>query len=224
MHVTVRYSYELRVEREPDVAVFFDIFRASTAIAALLAQRPAELLTSADAELALAKVAAGYRLISEVHAGGLDNSPTQIAATDLRGARVVHKSTNLTHAIFRNLGFRTGLIGSFANIAALIAHVRALQPKTVELIAAGHIGKAAPATEDMAAAKHAAASLRGDVLHEAMDLALIKEELARKVLPPDFGPHYWDDTKVALTLDAYPYVGEILPHGEGTLQIRRVTP
>ncbi len=101
MRVITRQSYDAPPAPRVDVAVLFDIFRASTTLAALLSRQPAEIVATNDEKTARSLAAVGHVLISEVFRGGLDNSPTKVLAAELAGKKIVHKSTNMTNDAHR---------------------------------------------------------------------------------------------------------------------------
>jgi hypothetical protein len=71
---------------------------------AIISASPAKIILTNNEETARRLVDQGALLFSEVFGGGFDNSPTQVRAMDLSGKIIVHKSTNLTNAIFNHAG------------------------------------------------------------------------------------------------------------------------
>src|SRR5690349_17997087 len=102
MHITIRNSYDPPRSTSPDVAVFFDVFRASTTLLALVHVGAAKIYSANDEETCRSFHKQGYELVSEVFAGGIDNSPSQVLTGSYKGRQIIHKSTNLTAAVFHN--------------------------------------------------------------------------------------------------------------------------
>lgn len=229
VEISIRQSFDPKPTPTADVTVFFDIFRASTTLAALASRGPAEILSTNDLARVKAMTAAGTILISEVFAGGFDNSPSQIlAAGEINTkSRIVHKSTNLTTAIFAALPLQLALVAGFSNMNATVRFIRSMDPRCVELIPAGHRNLARAAIEDTAAAETMADLLRGDPPEGALAARLagirsaIRDLKARR---EDLAQHYWNDVEIALALDRFGYVLQAVPHSEGVLAIRVLTP
>lgn len=225
MRIVVRNSYEPR--RAPAaVTVFFDIFRASTTLLALMSQKPRLLVAVNDAESARRYAEEGYALFSEVYPGGYDNSPVQGLAGDFHGKDVVHKSANLTEALFANAPWQDAYVGSFVNLTALGEHLRALRPESVELVAAAKFHHKREAVEDSVCAR----SLRTYLETGAVDvtgvegydqivakLAYLKSQAERSVPKT-----YWQDVDLALSRDRIPVLARIVPHRERSLRIESV--
>lgn len=222
MRITLRQSFKARAADldPPDMAVFFDVFRASTTLAALIGQKPQEILSTNDRLVVEGLVADGYVLVSEVFQGGLDNSPTQVLAAGLEGKRIVHKSTNLTAAIFHNLPVRRILIAGFCNLNETAAAILASKPGSVELIPAGHFHKAAETDEDSGAAEAMAAALRGEVQALVPHRAAIEAKLSRLKDKGGLPDHYFDDAAAALTFGRFPYVVEARCVSDGLIELR----
>jgi phosphosulfolactate phosphohydrolase-like enzyme len=206
-----------------DVRIFFDVFRASTTLLALLSRGAGRILSTNDEAAIRRYQADGYRLVSEVFAGGYDNSPTQVLAAPLAGSRIVHKSTNLTTAMFGvGLAERT-FIGGFVNATRLVAYALGLGADTIELVPAGHFGKLKPALEDTACAELYQLGLTAALPPVSPRRAEIDAKVAdlkeRKVDTP---AHYWADLDLALTHDALPYLAEVRPLGSGLVEVRGV--
>ena len=224
MRIAVRQSYESPVIPRPDVAVFFDVFRASTTLLALLSRRPAHLVSANDLETCRRYRANGYRLVSEVFAGDFDNSPSQVLAASLAGQPVIHKSTNMTNALFHHQGAGRSLIGGFVNASRLARHLRAGGYASVELVACGHFARGTEALEDttgVALVHDLLAGGDGDV-----DLSGVHAKLASKRarLGGQVAEHYWEDARLALARDSLPYLAEASRLDATTLEVREVEP
>jgi phosphosulfolactate phosphohydrolase-like enzyme len=211
IHVRQAFAPSAFGTAKADVTVLFDVFRASTTLAALLAAKPARVVATNDAAAAAELVAQGFQLVSEVFAGGIDNSPTQVVAARLGGRSVVHKSTNLTESLFRIFPeAQRVLIGSFANASTLVAALRAAAPARVELVAAGRHGGREECAEDTACAAFVRAALTG-AMPAMPTLAALRPDLAKKRQAGEREAHYWADLDVALTRDAFATLPEARP-------------
>jgi phosphosulfolactate phosphohydrolase-like enzyme len=210
-----------------DIHVFFDIFRASTTLLAILSQHPAEVLATNSEAMARSYQAKGYHLVSEVFAGGFDNSPTKLLKANLQGERIVHKSTNLTPAMFASGFAKRNFIGSFVNMSALARHLDPLASEFIELIPAGHFAKERQAQEDSACAEMLALCVQclragkpfpSSIPRAEEIMTKIEDLRTRKVMPP----HYWEDLTFSTRLDVLPILAEVVPIGPDLVTIRTV--
>jgi 2-phosphosulfolactate phosphatase len=148
----------MRVERRDHLAgaraargtaVIIDVFRACSTLACAFAGGAARVLPVAGVRQAREVCARlpGALLAGERHARrlpGFDagNSPTELAALDLRGRTLVHT----THAGTRGLVCASGaaevLTGAFVNISAVAAFIAARRPQRVSLVRMGHEARA----------------------------------------------------------------------------------
>lgn len=220
MRVHVRQAFEAISPDRADVTVLFDIFRASTTLSALISKAPAQILATNDQAHVAALVSQGYVLVSEVFAGGLDNSPSQVLAEPLTGKHVVHKSTNLTTALFHIFPHtHRVIVGSFVNMTKIVTYLQSIDPGVVDLVPAGHFEKKRNAVEDTACAMMMAARLRGRAATEIPDMPAIQTYLAGKRQERPGPSHYWNDVEIALTLDRLPYIAEAKVRGDGTFEM-----
>ncbi len=219
MRIAVRNSYESPVFASADAAIFFDVFRASTTLLALVSVRAERILSANDEATCRGYQAQGYELVSEVFAGGIDNSPAQVLAGKFTGHRVIHKSTNFTNAVFHNLGAKRLLIGALVNAERLVEHVFSAGYETVELIAASHFAGRTEAVEDLAGARVVEAMLKREAVGVLPEAELIAAKLARKRQTQNLPAHYWDDTRLALELNRLPELAEIRRLDERTMEV-----
>ena len=147
MEVKIQDSFEPSAKIS-ELAVFIDIFRASTSIICLLHRGARKVLGIRDEEELKAALAAGYRLVSEVVKTDMDNSPSRILASDRSGERFAHKSGNLTEAVFANLGWKRAIICGFVNLDAVVAWIRSSGVSSVTIIPAQHFAEKKKAVED----------------------------------------------------------------------------
>jgi len=116
-------------------------------------------------------------------APGLDlgNSPSEVAALDLRGRRVIQCTAGGTRALAASTHAGVLLAGSLVCAAATAAYLRALAPPAVTLVVTG-IWSDRDGDEDHACADLIEALLRGDDLP--------REPFARRVRQSDFGRRF----------------------------------
>ena len=110
-----------------DLVLFVDIFRASTTIVTLFANNATKIVGVKSLQQAQEFVAKNYLLVSEVYDGGYDNSPTQLLGTSIAGKKFVHKSTNLTSAIFSSSIATKSMVVSFINARSTCRYIQSLQ-------------------------------------------------------------------------------------------------
>jgi phosphosulfolactate phosphohydrolase-like enzyme len=223
MNVTTRNSYEPSpFGTETEVAIFCDIFRASTTLLTLANSKAKEIYLTNDEETAFNFVKKGALLFSEVFKGGYDNSPTQVMTLDLVGKTVIHKSTNLTNAVFHHPGFARGYIGGFVNLSRVVSLLKLSLGKKVELVAASHFADGAEALEDVSCIKLMASYLNTGILgpipmHKDI-LALVEAKRAK-------GKHssqYFKDIEHALTLDDFNFLAEVTICDEKIMRLTRL--
>jgi len=218
MLISVRNSFDAPTWEAADLVVHFDIFRASTTLLALLSQKPARILSANDRATVERFRRQGYTLVSEVFAGGIDNSPSQVLSGSFQGAKVIHKSTNLTNSIFLGSGSATRtVIGGFVNATCLVSFIRSGGFARVELVAAAHFGRREIAVEDWACAQMVLQMLEGHPVDLPALLRPVRAYLTEKRRRRSYPDHYWRDTELALALDTLPYLAEVRPLESGLL-------
>jgi phosphosulfolactate phosphohydrolase-like enzyme len=231
MSIFVRNSYEQPAANGlADVAIFCDVFRASTTLLTILNKSPGQVLLTNDEPTANRYVAQGAVLFSEVFAGGFDNSPSQAENADLDGKVVIHKSTNLTNAIFSSSILRPGsggrgFIGGIVNLNALVRYLQPLNGsggKVFEIVAASHFGKHTEAVEDIACATMIADALRGHPHSTIPRLEEIGAKIERKRARGNYSRHYFDDVVIALQLNRYDFLAEIKVIDGNLMEITRI--
>jgi phosphosulfolactate phosphohydrolase-like enzyme len=138
----------------------------------------------------------------------------------LQGAWIVHKSTNLTTAMFGvGLAQRTYL-GAFVNATRMVAYAKALGADSIELVPAGHYTKLRPALEDTVCAELYQLGLTDSLPPESPRLAEIGAKVADlKARKHETPTHYWQDVAFALQRDALPYLAEVRALEPGLVEI-----
>ena len=163
---------------EAPVAVALDVLRASSTICAALAAGFESVACVGELEDALALRGAGTTLAGErdcVRIEGFDlgNSPAEIAS-EPRSGRLVLSTTNGTRLLVAAAArCEVVLVGSLANVGAVAAAVRALDPADVVVLCAGVEG--AFALDDAYCAGRLVQELGG----ERADSAVAAEVLVR---------------------------------------------
>lgn len=210
MNVVVRNSYEQPSGNGlTEVAVFCDVFRASTTLLTILSRSPKKVFLTNKEEVAAQHVANGAVLFSEVWSGGFDNSPYQAASADLSGKVVVHKSTNLTNAIFHHPGFRRGFVGGFVNLTVQSQFLLANRSSDIELVAASHFARGTEAVEDVSCVRLLAMLANGARAKGILLESDIRAKIESKRQSGTYTLHYFNDVEMALKIDLFDFLAEI---------------
>ncbi|HLE11091.1 MAG: hypothetical protein A2504_01655 [Bdellovibrionales bacterium RIFOXYD12_FULL_39_22] len=200
MKIYMRNSYETEI-KEADVSIFMDIFRASTTINYIFKWRPAHVVgvnTLDDAKMWMRR---GYLLVSEVFDGGFDNSPSAMRDTNLDGKKLVHKSTNLTNAVFSKATISEGMVAGFVNIDQIKNYILQQKFSMVEIVMAASFAQHKEAIEDRSCAQFLQALLLGESPSEYPFMSQIKKKIETVETRVDLA----EDIKLSLernTLDA----------------------
>ena len=145
--------------------VIVDVFRAFTTAAFCVAAGAREIVLVGDHEHALAmkREDPSLFLTGEIDGRpipGFDagNSPTVIERLDLRGRRVVQRTSSGTQGVVAASGAREILLGSFVVAEATVRYLRGAEEATI--VAMGE-GGTKPSDEDEACAEYLASRLAG---------------------------------------------------------------
>jgi 2-phosphosulfolactate phosphatase len=223
MQIVTRNSYEMSpFGKETDIAIFCDIFRASTTLLTLANSGSKEIYLTNDEDTVSGFVKKGAILFSEVFKGGYDNSPTQVRSLDLTGKTVIHKSTNLTNAIFHHPGFAKGYIGGFVNLSCVIKFLKLCPPKKVELVAASHFAKGNEAVEDASCVALMASYMESGLKTSIPMHKEILESVEAKRVRGKHSPHYFTDVEYALTIDEFDFIAEVAICDSKTMRLSRL--
>lgn len=133
------------------------------------------------------------------------NSTSAIARADLRGARLVQRTSAGTQGVIAADGADEIVLGSFVCAGAIVRHVRARRPAEVSLVAMGMRAER-PAAEDDACADLLEARLRGTPLDEATLLARLVSGGAGERFEEDSDDFPRADVDHCLRLDAFDFV------------------
>jgi 2-phosphosulfolactate phosphatase len=202
--------------------IVIDVLRAFTTAACAFDRGASSIELVATAEEALARRAAepGLLLVGE-HLGrrleGFDfgNSPPELHAADLRGRRLVMRSTAGTQAVVRGVHAQTLLLASLTVASATAARALALGDE-ITILASG--SPSGPGEEDEACAELLEALLLGQVLDRARCLQrVLASRAARKALDPAVDWITPADLGAALALDRFDFWMEVERVGDRCL-------
>lgn len=150
-----------------DVAVVIDVVRAFSAEAYAFAQGAREIIAVSGVEEAFdwKRREPDVILFGETmgeHIPGFDygNSPFELSAQDLTGARLVHRSSSGTQGVVRSAGAQLTLVSSLVCARATAAFLRALHPRQVDFIVTGR-DRYFTGDDDLACADYIEALLLG---------------------------------------------------------------
>lgn len=199
-----------------DVCVVIDVLRA-TSTAAVLCHRFDALRVASTPEVlpSLPPAPNGYALFSEL-AGvdfdcmRFDNSPSRARAADLGGRSALLMTTNGTLAVATAARIADEVVlGSFVNLGAIAAYVRARGVDSVALMPAGSVKRAEAHAEDDACAESLGAVLTASPVDVAAVIARSRHDpriLARLAKETDL----LDDVELCFDLDAVPVVPRVV--------------
>ena len=194
-----------------------DVFRAFTTAAFCVAAGAREIVLVNDHQQALAMKRADPALFLSGEIDGrpiagfdVGNSPSAIEHMDLKGRRVVQRTSSGTQGVVAATGARAIVLGSFVIAAATVRYLRE-RADEVTIVAMGQNAKV-DADEDLLCARYLAAALRGEPLPPTQ-VTLVEEW-------PDWFPRR--DAELALQVDRFSFA---LPVSrENGLLIARPTP
>jgi len=197
--------------------VIVDVFRAFTTAAFCVAAGAREIVLVNDHQQALAMKRADPALFLSGEIDGrpiagfdVGNSPSAIEHMDLKGRRVVQRTSSGTQGVVAATGARAIVLGSFVIAAATVRYLRE-RADEVTIVAMGQNAKE-DADEDLLCARYLAAALRGEPLPPTQ-VTLVEEW-------PDWFPRR--DAELALQVDRFSFA---LPVSrENGLLIARPTP
>ncbi|NJN96814.1 MAG: 2-phosphosulfolactate phosphatase [Anaerolineales bacterium] len=163
--------HQTTLETCPDATgtvVAIDVVRAFTTAAYAFAAGASEIILTGTVEeaLALRRQFPDTLVMGEVDGLSISefdfgNSPTQIAALDLTGRRLVQRTTAGTQGVVRSTKADLLLAGSLVCAGATVRYLRQVQPETVTFVITG-ILLGRDGDEDIACADYIAALLRDE--------------------------------------------------------------
>jgi len=187
-------------------AVIVDVFRAFTTAAFCVGAGAREIVLVADHEHALALKREDPDLFLTGEIGGkpiagfdVGNSPSAIEHLDLRGRRVVQRTSAGTQGVAAAFDARAILLGSFVIAEATVRYLRA-HADDVTVVAMGNNGTA-PSEEDDACARYLAERLAG----RDVDMRHVFDGMWANEDPdwPEWFPRR--DAELALQLDRFDF-------------------
>lgn len=134
------------------VVLVIDVLRASTSIAAALANGARAVIPFEGVDDAIMRarsleksdvLLAGERKMAPIPGFALGNSPREFTAGIVNGKTIVMTTTNGTAALYHANGAGEVLVGSFANYSAILARLRAAAraDKSITIVCAGTNGR-----------------------------------------------------------------------------------
>ena len=134
------------------VVLVIDVLRASTSIAAALANGARAVIPFEGVDDAIMRarsleksdvLLAGERKMAPIPGFALGNSPREFTAAVVTGKIIVMTTTNGTAALYHANGAGEVLVGSFANYNAILARLRAAAraDKSITIVCAGTNGR-----------------------------------------------------------------------------------
>ncbi|MBK9323720.1 MAG: 2-phosphosulfolactate phosphatase [Bdellovibrionaceae bacterium] len=208
MNVKIRNGFDISPpDRTPDISIIIDVFRASTTSLAILEKQPVEYFITNDLDLIRNLIGNSYRLISEVYDLGIDNSPTLVRKHVSRGEKIVHKTTNLTTALEKNLLSTPMLICCFNNIDSVVEYLLENSYSSIEIIPEGKMKTQMEAPEDTLCAKVLANKLKKEYFEILEDADSLLVNLEEKRAQKNWPQHFVEDIKQAVQLN----LSDIIP-------------
>jgi 2-phosphosulfolactate phosphatase len=134
------------------VVLVVDVLRASTSIAAALANGARAVIPFESVDEAITRarslersdvLLAGERKMAPIHGFDLGNSPREFTADVVTGKTIVMTTTNGTTALAGTTGANEVVVGAFANYSAVLAWLRAAARagKSLTIVCAGSNGR-----------------------------------------------------------------------------------
>ncbi|HJW69592.1 MAG TPA: 2-phosphosulfolactate phosphatase [Candidatus Binatia bacterium] len=194
------------------LAVVIDVFRAFSTAAYAFDRGASEvvLVGSVEDAFALRRRLPDALVMGEVdgrRVAGFDfgNSTSAIARADLRGRRLIQRTSAGTQGVLAAEHAEEIVLGSFVCAGAIVRHVQARKPAVVSLVAMG-VGATRPAPEDEACGDLLEARLRGVPLDESALLARLESGKAGERFEEDSEDFPRADVSHCLRLDAFDFV------------------
>jgi 2-phosphosulfolactate phosphatase len=217
------------VEQASGAVVVVDVLRAFTTAAYAFAAGASSIHLVETVEEALARRAAtpGMLAMGEVDGArpdgfDLSNSPEEIAATDLSGRALVHRTTAGTRGAVRAVGARTLLAASFVCATATARRLGAAAPERVTFVVTGAHDDL-DGDEDLACAEYVAALLRGETPDVVPYLERVRRSTAgQRFLPTGPDPYRPGDLDCALAVDRFDHA-LVIERGYDGLVMRAVS-
>jgi 2-phosphosulfolactate phosphatase len=197
-------------EQATGTVVVIDVLRAFTTAAHAFAAGAQDIVLAGRVEeaLELRDRFPGALVLGEV--GGLpvegfdlSNSPAALAGLDLRGRRLIQRTTAGTQGVVRSLGAETLLVASFVCVGATARFLRRQAPPSVTFVITGaHSGRGGD--EDRACADYLGALLVGQRPDPAPFLKRVRASLPGRMFADPAMPEFpAADLELATELDRF---------------------
>ena len=211
------------------LAVVVDVFRAFSTAAYAFDRGATEvvLVGPVDEAFALRRRWPDALIMGEVDGRRVDgfdfgNSTSVIAGADLRGRRLIQRTSAGTQGVLAAEGADEIVLGSFVCAGAIVRHVRVRRPAVVSLVAMGWRADR-PAAEDEACADLLEARLAGTPIDEPALLERLVSGGAGERFEEDSEDFPRADVAHCLRLDAFDFVLTVARR-DGLLVATRHTP
>ncbi len=208
------------------LAVIIDVFRAFSTAAYAFDRGAQEVILVGEVAQAfeLKKKFPDALLAGEVggrYIQGFDfgNSPSIIAQSDLRGKRLIQRTSAGTQGVVNAMGADEVVLGSLVCARAIVEHILQKNPAIVSLVAMGYAAEE-KAEEDEACAELLAARLRGDEIDENALIDRIRQSRAVQRFLGDTPDLPRADVDYCLALDRFHFVMPVT-RADGLLVARR---
>jgi 2-phosphosulfolactate phosphatase len=206
------------------VVVVIDVLRAFTCTAYAFAAGVETIFPVSEVEQAflLRQQMPDALLMGEVgskRVEGFDfgNSPAELYGLDLRGRRLIQRTSNGTQGMARSVKAEMILAGSFACAQATVEFIRQQDPSTLSFVITGY-GEGGKGDEDVALADYMAALLRGEAPNPEPYLERVRQSVIGQRFPdpnwPDFPP---EDLPCCTALDCVDFAMPV--HRQGDLLV-----
>jgi 2-phosphosulfolactate phosphatase len=212
------------------VVIVIDVLRAFTTAAWAFYRGATDILmaTTVDAAFALRDRHPGTLIMGEVDAlpvQGFDlpNSPTALAAADLAGRRLIHRTTAGTQGVCRAVRAEHLLATSLTIASATAKHVQSLGPETVTLVETGRCTHDTGA-EDVACADYLMGLLTGRVPDTEGTVARVRRSVAGQRFADPAQPEFpAADLDRAIEIDRFDFA-MVVQLTNGLPVLRRLDP
>lgn len=207
----IRRATNVDCELATGAVVAIDVLRAFTTAAFAFAAGAREIIpvASADEGLALKRRFPGALAMGEI--GGypipgydFGNSPTALLGVDLRGRRLIQRTSAGTQGLVRSARAELLLAGSFVCAAATARHLARLEQTSVTLVTTGK-DELRDGDEDVACADYLAALLRGGPPEPASYVRRVQGSRAAAPFMPESEVFPLSDVELASDIDRFDF-------------------
>jgi 2-phosphosulfolactate phosphatase len=161
--------------------VVIDVIRAFTTAAFALASGATEIMPVETIEeaFALRRRFSGSVVTGEVGGFPVDgfdfgNSPTALLRADLRGRRIIQRTSAGTQGLVRSRRAKPLLAASFVCASATVRYLQKVSPSRITMVETGHLPPTHDGDEDVACADYLEALLRGQPVDPGASVARVR--------------------------------------------------